>query len=322
MKKILFFSALILILFNISCQKKYASEQQKPVKIIINWAGEAYTIIAAEKGMFKKNNVKVEIEFVKDYNQRLTLYKEGKCNGIGAVLADFVMLNAQGYNSKLIYSATFSDSSDAIIAKSDIKSIKDLKGKMISFDGVNTFSHYFVLEILKKAGLSENDVNFANVNSSNVLNKLENNEIDAGHCWTPTQNQAVKKGYKILAKAGDYPGVLTDVFFMNSDFVDKNEETVRRIIKSFSEARDFIYKNPEETIDIVSKYMNQTPAEMKEDLSGIYFLTQNDNINIFNKKNEINLYNLSAKIAQFFINRGQISKMPDFEKLIDGRLIN
>ena len=301
------------------CQKKTA--EIKPLRIAINWAGEGYIAIAAEKGFFQKNGINAEIEYISDYNKRLLLFKEKKFEGTGIVLADFVSLNAEGYKSKLLYSATYSDTGDAIVCGREINSIKDLKNKTISFDGVNTFSHYFVLEILNQNGLTEKDVQFANLPPSMVLEKLENDEIDAGHCWSPYQYAAIEKGYKILAKAGDYPGILIDGFIMEEKFVEANKDVVKRLLKSFSEAIDYINANKTEALSIIARYFNIKSEDIENQFSGINYLTVEDNKKLFNKESEINLYVSSKKLGKFFLDRGQISDMPDFEKFIDGSFL-
>ncbi|HPG30802.1 MAG TPA: ABC transporter substrate-binding protein [bacterium] len=310
---------IIIIFLACGCQKK--AEGIKPLRIAINWAGEGYILIAAEKGFFKKNGINAEIEYITDYNKRLLLFKEKKFEGTGIVLADFVSLNAEGYNSKLLYSATYSDTGDALVCGRDINSIKDLKDKTISFDGVNTFSHYFVLEILNKNGLTEKDVKFANYPPSMVLEKLEEKEIDAGHCWSPYQYAAIEKGYKILAKAGDYPGILIDGFIMDEKFVESNKDAVKRLIKSFSEAIEYINFNKKEALSIIARYFNIKDEDIENQFNGINYLTVEDNKKLFNKENEINLYVSSQKLGNFFLDRGQISDIPDFDNLIDGSFL-
>ncbi|MCH8062364.1 MAG: ABC transporter substrate-binding protein [Chloroflexi bacterium] len=52
----------------------------------------------------------------------------------------------------------FSDGGDIIYSRTDIKGVKDLKGKTISLYGFDDFSYLFVLALLDKFGLKEEEV--------------------------------------------------------------------------------------------------------------------------------------------------------------------
>ena len=94
----------------------------------------------------------------------------------------------------------------------------------------------FVLKVLEKAGLKEQDLRFKNVDGLDVLKALEKNEIEAGHTWDPTLSEALKKGYRVLAKGGDLPGIIVDGLALNPDLVKNRPEAVEKIIRSlFSE---------------------------------------------------------------------------------------
>jgi ABC-type nitrate/sulfonate/bicarbonate transport system substrate-binding protein len=47
---------------------------------------------------------------------------------------------------------------DVIVGKGN--NLSDVKGKKIGVDGINSFSYFFVLKSLEKAGLTEGDVEF------------------------------------------------------------------------------------------------------------------------------------------------------------------
>jgi len=300
------------------------SMNETPVKIAINqWSGYAYAFIAEEKGFFEKNNVKVELVFDKEYFPSQKKYKNGEVDGIFEVFSDTIFHNSEGIKTKIVYIIDYSNEGDVIVGKSSLNSLADLKGKKVGVDGINSFSHLFVLSDLEKAGVKEGEVQFENVPAQQVLDALEQGKIDAGHTWEPIKSAALAKGYKQLGKAGDILGILTDVLAFNDKIIEERPEDIQAIVKSMLEAKEFLDKNPEEAIKIMAEKEEMTEEEIKSGINGIHQLNLNENIEAMKKSEEItSLYVSGAIITDFYIKRGQLSSMPDFESIIEPRFVN
>jgi NitT/TauT family transport system substrate-binding protein len=183
------------------------------------WAPNFFCYLAQEKGFFEKNNVEVEITLIQNSVPILNKYADGDLDGIIAVYSDVLFLNSEGVNSKIVYGSDFSGTADVIIGKINT-TLADLKGKKISVEGINSFSHLFVLKALENAGLKEGDVEFVDLPGQNVTEGLDKGTIDAGHTYEPYTTQALKKGYKILFAAGNIPGIITNVIAFHPNVVD------------------------------------------------------------------------------------------------------
>ena len=225
----------------------------EPIKIGLSiWAPSFFTYIAQERGFFEKNNVSVNLTLIPDYIRMLEDYRNGDVDGIVAVFADALFQNSEGIDSKIVYMLDYLNTADIIVGKSnhDInKYINDnssssnynnlsyLKGKKIGVEGINSFSHMFVLKALELSGLKEGDVEFVNVPAQNVTRALEQGDIESGHSYQPYTTEALKKGYKALFTAGTVPGLITDVLVFRSSIVEQRPKDIEAIIKSIVEAQ-------------------------------------------------------------------------------------
>jgi len=187
------------------------------------------------------------------------------------------MLNANGIPTRVVYITNYSDTGDVIVGRSEFNSIKDLKGKTISFEGIGTFSQMLLLSLLQKAGIQEGEFNTANLPAPRVLEALEAGKIDAGHTWEPTVSQAIEKGYKILGKAGGIPGIITDILAFHADVIKNRPQEVQGFVKAMLEAQLFLDSNPEEALTIMAQAENMSKAEMKAGISGVHFLNLQEN---------------------------------------------
>jgi len=312
------------------CEKKSPEtvsakvEERKPIKIGISvWQGYAHAFIAQEKGFFGKNNVNVELVFKKGVEESIELYKSGEVDGVFNVFADMILVNSKGIPTRVVYVPSYSESGDVIIGRPEFNSIADLKGKTVSFQGVNTFSNLFVLKALEKVEIKESDVQLQDVPGTDVLNAMEAGKIDGGHTWEPITSQALNKGYKILCKASDTPGVITDVLAFNVKIIEERPDDIRQIVKSLFEARDFTNSNRDEAIDIIAKAEGLDRAEIERGLaSDVHMLDVNENSVAMKKSEEAtSLYNSLKVITDFYVKRGLISETQVTEGIIEPKFI-
>ena len=299
-------------------------EEKKPIKIGISvWQGYAHAFVAQKKGFFGKNNVSVELVFKKGIAESIELYKNGEVDGVFNVFADMILINLKGIPTKVVYVPSYSESGDVIIGKAEFNSIADLKGKTISFQGVNTFSNLFVLKALEKAEIKEAEVQFQEIPGMDVLNAMEEGKIDAGHTWEPVISEALKKGYKILCKASDTPGIITDVLAFNSKIIEERPDDVQHIVKSLLEAKDFINSNKDEAIDIMAKAEGVDRVEVQRGIdTEVHMLDLNENIEAMKKsENTASLYVSLKVITDFYVKRGLISEAQVTEGIIEPKFI-
>lgn len=288
------------------------------------WAPNFFSYLAQEKGFFEKNNVEVEIILIQNSAPILNKYANGDLDGMIAVYSDVLYLNSEGVNSKIVYASDFSNTADVIIGKANT-TLGDLKGKKISVEGVNSFSHLFVLKALENAGLSEGNVEFVDLPGQNVTEGLDKGTIVAGHTYEPYTTQALKKGYKILFAAGNFPGIITNVLAFHPNVVEERPQDIQAIIKSIIEAQKYYENNKEESLKIMSNKTGIGEQEIKSGLDGVTLPSLKDNVvNVMNSKSNetVSLFSSGKYISQFFLDRGQISENPDLIQILDPEFVN
>ena len=302
----------------------------EPIKLGLNvWVTDFLPFIAQEKGFFEKNNVNVQLTLVPDYLQMIDGYYAGQFDGIMGVYADVIFQHSQGTDSKVVFAVDYSDTADVIVGKpngnnttvnSTNYTLAQVQGKKIGVQGINSFSHLFILKALEKAGLNEGDVEFVDVPAQNVTQALEKGEIVAGHTYEPYTLEALKKGYKILFTAGSIPGIINTVLAFRSDVVEHRPGDIQAIVKSLVEAEDYYKSNKADALKIMSLKSGIGESDIVSGFDGIKVLSLSDNINtaMNSKSNDTaSLYVTGNEISTFFVNRGQISDVPDIAKIID-----
>ncbi|MFC1624362.1 ABC transporter substrate-binding protein [Candidatus Omnitrophota bacterium] len=325
MRKTLGLLTVLLVVCIVAGCAQQAVERKEPIKIgVLVWPGYAHSYIAQEKGFFEENGVNVELLLSEGYIDVLNLYKDGDVDGIFTLLPDVVIMDSEGVSTKIVYIPDLTVTADGIVAKPEYNSLVDLRGKKIGIEGINSFAHVFALQVLEAEGLKEGDVYFENIPAMEILDALEEGRIEAGHTWVPVLTQAQEKGYKVLAySSGILPAVIVDVLAFNSKIIRERPDGIQAIIKSLLEARDFIFSNKNEAIKIMAEANGMTEEEMVSGIDGIHFPDLEENKELLEKsEKDTSLYASGQIIAEFYLERGQLSRIPEFDKIIEPRFVN
>lgn len=268
--------------------------------------------VAFKKGFLQK-------EFGDEYTFTLNNFTNGPAQ-IEALVADKLdivqygdvpTVNGYANKSKATVVSGLWESEDAygILVKnnSGINSVADLKGKTIAV-GIGTNGHQFILQVLKSAGLSENDVKLLNVTShSDQLSSLIAGNVDAIQPNQPNfDTDAAKADGKIIATNKDYNLAVTLVL-ARDDFAKQNPEIVSRVLKVFNETNEWIKNNQDEAVKIVADYFGIT-----EEAALKYYTTREWNIGWSDKLTKT----LEATI-EYEYSQGLITSKPDVSKLYD-----
>jgi len=294
---------------------------KEPIKIAINeWPGYAHAFIAQEKGFFEENGVDVELVFDRDYTASQQRYIDGDVDGVFEVLPDTMFRNTQGLPSKVVYLMDYSESGDVIVGS--VNSIEELKGMTIGVEGINTFSHIFALKTIEAHGMTEGDVFFEIVLAQDVVKKIDDGTIQAGHTWEPGKSEAIAKGYDVLATAGDFPYLVTDVLVFSEEIIKERPDDILKIVQGMFMAQEFTKLNPDEAIRIMAEGEDVPIESMKSGLEAIFMTDLDENFRVMNPANDPSLKNAITVIAQFYLERGQISYEPTFDELIESKFVN
>lgn len=291
-----------------------------PFRIVIQatWPTYGAVYLAQEKGFFAKHGVQVTLSHEPGYVQSLNPYKEGKADATFVMLADAILLNAEGVPNRFVYAVDYSDTGDMIIASPEINRLEDLKGKKVSIDGFYTFSHLMVLKLLKSHGINEGEFEMVNIiEPTKVLAALESGEIQAGHMYGLSINKAFEKGYKMVGKAGDVPHLMIEGLVVNADVIKARPQQVQGVVNALAEAMNFLQRHPDEGLEIIARNVGLSKPELEVTFRRIHVLTPAENPQLFTT--DSHLFRGGQEIIDFFYQKGMLVKIPELQESIDGQ---
>ena len=211
-----------------------------------------------EKGIFRKHGIHLKMKYFYSGPEFCRAMKEQKIM-IGDVgLPPFLKAYSQGLPARIIGSTLMQQLDHYLVARPDIHTIGDLRGKKIGILSFGSCDDYFIRRILEKEGLHP-DIDVELVCQGKALGgdlaSFSNGEVDAGFVVEPKVSLGESIGcLRVLARVGDYfPRYQWGVIVARNDFFENNIHIIKRIVDGYRESCRSLKENPEESVTLGSR---------------------------------------------------------------------
>lgn len=250
------------------------SANATPLKVgYSDWPGYTAFEIAVQKGWFKDAGVDVEFDWF-DYSASIDAFSAGKIDADCIVASDALGAGAAGAPSKFIAIIDYSDGSDMIVGKPGITSIADLKGQKVAVE-FGLVEHFLLLEGLKRAGLTQNDVTLVNTPTNNMPQTLASGQVAAVGAWYPISGQALQStpGSKRVFTSSDAKGLIYDVLAVNPASLAAHHEEWSKIAAIYYKCVAYIMDpaTRDDAIKIMAAKVQQKPDDYAKNVPGTHF---------------------------------------------------
>lgn len=241
----------------------------------------ALPVVAARKGFFEKEGLKVEVKFVSSGSEIPAGMAGGTIPMAIASWTNPMAMVANGLPVRILAETTdISAAQQLVVHKGgSIKTPKDLEGKKLALTRIG-----LVMSILEKMckeyGCDVSKITLINMQPEDIVLAFQRGDVDAIQTWEPWATYAVQKGGKILLSATEsfvpgkegkkrVDGVYAAVF-ARGDFVKDNPKTVEAALRALKNAAEWMETNRDAAADIVVKDINIPKPVVLETFSKIH----------------------------------------------------
>jgi NitT/TauT family transport system substrate-binding protein len=274
-----------------------------PLKIAFSdWPGWTAFEIGIRKGWFKEAGVDTSFEWF-EYTPSMEAFSAGKVDAVMMTMGDALVTGAPGARSVAILITDYSNGNDMIVAKPGIDSLKGLKGKKVGLE-VGLVEHLLLLKGLEKAGLKESDVKVVNVATHETAQSLASKDVDAIGAWQPNSGEALKAvaGSKAVFTSADTPGLIYDLLNVNPKSLAERRADWVKVVKVWNRIAKFVMDpaNKDEAVKIMAARAGVAADEYGKFLPGTRFLSPEEALARFEKKDGLDSLYGSGKVADEF----------------------
>lgn len=286
------------------------------------WPTSMFAYLADELGIFKKHGLEVDLNTFSSFSDSLQAFVGGNLDILTTPSSDTIAPYSQGADFDVIMLTDKSLGSDGMVAKSNIHSIADLKGKSVATE-LYTVDHMYLLSLLDENGLSSEDVKIVNMSISDAGTAFIAGKVDAAVIWEPYLSKAVAEGKgNLVYSTKENPDLITDSIVASRDSIENNSKAVQAFVDSWYEAVDYWKNNKKEAEKIMAKHLEVSEKEFSDMMDKLYIATADDAIESFKtSSNETSFVSVNQNIAEFLKKLKVIDETPDVSKMLNTKFI-
>lgn len=145
---------------------------------------------------------------------------------------------------------------------SSIQSIKDLKGKKVSF-AKGSSSHYLIVKALEEAGLTYSDIEPTFLSPGDARVAFEQGNVDAMVVWDPFTASTELHSDGVLLTDGEGLSTDRDFFVATETFANTNPKIGEVIIEEVANSSDWANNNHDDLIAMLVPILNLDEASIQ-----------------------------------------------------------
>jgi NitT/TauT family transport system substrate-binding protein len=297
-----------------------SSQSQPIISATNNWVGYSGHHVAVGKKFFAEEGLKVEDLFFQSNSEQITAFLAGKVDIAWFTSGDAIQIAEKDPSIKIIYLVDYSDGSDGIIAR-DIQSPQDAKGKTVGRENI-LFEKILLQAYLKKAGLTESDVNIKDMAAADAATAFASKQIDMAVTYEPYMTKAAQQGGgKVIFSTKD-TNLVADIVAVRDTLIKTRKSDLQAYFRAVDKAVKLLNAKDPEALKISGAKLGVTGDEIKAQLDGVKLFDVAGNKTIgFNKTNPNSLIGnleLTAKAAYDF---KIVAKPLQVESLYDASIV-
>jgi len=290
----------------------------------IPWIGLTPLYIAEDKGFFEEEGVALDLNTFSANGEALSAFVAGRLTAMSAVSSEVIIVKSQDKDFKVVMVEDNSVGADGILARDSVTDVADFKGKKVAVDQSGT-SYFFLLQVLKEAGLTKEDITAINIDSAGAAAAYQSGNVDIAVTYAPFLQQAdneVSDG-RIIYDSAKMPTAIIDMYLFDTAFVTENPEAVQGFVNAVFKGLDFLNNNREDGLAIAAARLEIDPEALESDLSGIKLPDISTNqAMITNPESDLYIMPSLTELADFLAEQGEIDTPPsDLSSIIDTQFV-
>lgn len=287
-----------------------------------SWPTNMFYYLAEEKGFFKDNGVDVTVRDFASTTESTNAIVGGQIDFCTFASSETIAPFAQGADFKIVLESDKSNGCEGLVAKSDIKSVKDLKGKTVATQ-LYSVDHMFLLTLLDENGMSEDDISIVDMSIQESGNAFVAGQCDAACIWDPYFSQSKAAGGTELFSSADNPDLITDSLAATASICKDNPDAVKGVIKGFFEAVEYWKENPDEANEFMGEKLGVSADEFAEQMNGLIIPTEDEVLTAFTEADDYTYWGYTQNTIKDFMYKLGVLDTKDLDcgEMIDSSFI-
>lgn len=244
----------------------YASQDSHVIPFALNsWIGYAPIFVASHDKDFGPYTIKY-IRMSSGINSALIA---GDVALADLSMNQLILDKEKKQDIKVFMPIDYSNGADAIVARTRIASVKDLRGQKIPLNTAS-YSELLLSYALGTSHLSLKDVHTIDMPASDVPSALLGHAAAVGVTWSPHVEVITDhKNYHVLFSSRRAPGLISDSLCARSQWLKAHPQAATALIRGMLAGELAIKEHPKSAFKIVARYLGISPKAAQSEYAGV-----------------------------------------------------
>lgn len=264
------FAIALTLIFSLNACSFGPNQSLKPLRVgITSWAGFDVVLYAQTSELFKQRGIEVELVRFDNQQDSSRAVMNNRLDAAFISVWDAMQVDPGDGRPVVLMTTNISAGSDGIVAKPQIKSVEDLRGKRVGAK-LGTVNHLILLEALKAHKITPIDVQILDYSNEVAAQKITSEDIDAAILWGPMLGETAKtiKGH-VIYTTKQVDSLVIDILMSNDKTVKAKQSELTQFILAWFDVMHAVESKPNQVFEVVAKKLGQSSASFASDYAGL-----------------------------------------------------
>ncbi|MCK4706230.1 MAG: ABC transporter substrate-binding protein [Gammaproteobacteria bacterium] len=288
---------------------------QVPLRIAHNsWPGYEPLPLAESEGLF--TGVEVINYRVGSATEVIRAFEQDVVDVAAVTLDEAIAIQSRSKERIcIIVVLDISHGGDVIIAKKEITSISDLKGKRIGLES-SALGAFFVSRAIDSApDISLEELIIVPKLYDQHFTSFISGDVDAIVTFEPVKSMILEKKGHVIFDSTAIENEIVDVLITKHSFAEKRSKEIRALVAGYFNTLEFIKKHPDESFFKMAKFEDVSMSSFSKSLSGLRIPDKTENFVLLSGKSPA-LISTINKLQSFLHKNKIINNNIDAEMLV------
>ncbi|MBL8471147.1 MAG: ABC transporter substrate-binding protein [Rhodocyclaceae bacterium] len=236
-----------------------------------DWPGWVAWYVAEQRGLFRKYGADVKLIWFPSYSDSIAALEGGRIDANSQTWSDTLAQRARGAPVKAVLVNDNSAGNDAIVARRDIASLRELKGRSVALEQ-HSVSQFMLATALARHGMSLADIRLVNLSAPAAAAALRAGRVDAAVVWNPWVREVEQNGGgRTLFTSREMPGLIAGLLVAREQSIQSKRAELVAAIRAWYELERVLREDTESALSIMAKAAGVRAADYGLPLSDTRF---------------------------------------------------
>jgi len=251
-------------------------EPESALRIGTNvWIGSEPLYLARELGQLDPRAVQL-VEYP-SASEVLRAFRNQAIDGMVISLDELFGLAVDGLQPRVILVVDVSHGADAVVGRSGMRTMKDLRGKRVAVEG-GALGAFVLSRALTLNGMQASDVKVVHLESNEQPDAFEKGQVDGAVTFDPYRDQLLRAGARTLFDSTRIPGEIVDLVAVRASVLERQPKAVRALLIGWLRAIDYLKREPKDAARRLGIRQQTTGEQFLKALQGLHIPSREENL--------------------------------------------